>query len=40
MNNFGEKENFIWSVADLLRECRTALISGAVTRKIDVKVEV
>jgi len=40
MNNFGEKVNFIWSVADLLHEYRTALISAAVTRKIDVRVEV
>ena len=29
--------SFIWSVANLLRERRTALISAAVTGKIDVR---
>lgn len=39
MTNFGDKVNFIWSVADLIRYC-TALISAAVTGKIDVRQEV
>jgi|GEM_PF-5799628 hypothetical protein len=39
MTNFGDKGNFIWSVADLIRY-RTALISAAVTGKIDIRQEV